>query len=409
MRQLAAAKASLDLALVLRPDFADGILSQARIALLEGDGAAATALVDKALAIDPKNVDGWLLKGGIQRQAGTPDLARTSFLKAIEINPRSAAARLDLASLENRCQALRRGRQRTGGGARDRAQERDGGVPAGAARASHRQPTRPRWSRCIGRWKSRRSTFQHAPRAASRNWRSDTGGSGEIPEYGPRSQSAQRLRAQGARCLADAKEAVRAGDSDAGAGAGPRPGGLRSRAARIGRRSLHAERAVREGDPVFREGGGARPAERVGAHQPGNEPDGFRSDRSCDRGSRGGGGARSGRGASGHHAGDDEPEAQGIRSGAADHRQAREDAARQHTGHQHEGRGLCGQGRHRPRPARNSSARSRSTRRTSPPPRTLRNSILQAGNPQAARGRYESVLQKDKSADPGHARPRRAG
>ena len=37
MRQLAAAKASLDLAMVLRPDFADGMLSQARIALLEGD------------------------------------------------------------------------------------------------------------------------------------------------------------------------------------------------------------------------------------------------------------------------------------------------------------------------------------------------------------------------------------
>ncbi len=100
MRQLAAAKASLDLAMVLRPDFADGMLSQARIALLEGGVDAATALIDKALAIDAKNVDGWLLRASMQIQAGAPDKARTSILKAIEINPRSAAARLDLASLE---------------------------------------------------------------------------------------------------------------------------------------------------------------------------------------------------------------------------------------------------------------------------------------------------------------------
>ena len=97
-RQVAAAKASLDLAMILKPDFAEGMLSQARIAMGQGDGETATALVDKALAIAPKNVDGWLLKGGMQRQAGDPDGARTSYLKAIQATraapPRTSTSRL---------------------------------------------------------------------------------------------------------------------------------------------------------------------------------------------------------------------------------------------------------------------------------------------------------------------------
>ncbi len=100
LRQLAAAKASLDLAMILRPDFADGMLMQARIALIEANPDAASALVDKALALDPKNVDGWLLKGNLQRQAGDTDKARSAFQRAVEVGPRSAAAHLDLASLD---------------------------------------------------------------------------------------------------------------------------------------------------------------------------------------------------------------------------------------------------------------------------------------------------------------------
>jgi len=100
MRQMAAAKESLNLALTLRPDFSDGILTQARIALAEGDAAAAGALVDRALQFEPKNLDGWSLKGTLQRQSGELEPARASYRKAIEINPYSVVARLDLASLE---------------------------------------------------------------------------------------------------------------------------------------------------------------------------------------------------------------------------------------------------------------------------------------------------------------------
>jgi len=100
MRQPAAAKASLDLAMVLRPDFADGMVSQARLAVLEGDAARAAALIDSAVAASPENVDALLFRGGLLRQRGQIAQARDSYRKAIQVNPRSTAARLDLASLE---------------------------------------------------------------------------------------------------------------------------------------------------------------------------------------------------------------------------------------------------------------------------------------------------------------------
>jgi putative PEP-CTERM system TPR-repeat lipoprotein len=100
MRQPAAAKASLDLAMVLRPDFADGMVSQARLAVLEGDPDRAAALVASAVAVAPENVDALLFRGALQRQAGQISQARDSYRKAVQVNPRSTAARLDLASLE---------------------------------------------------------------------------------------------------------------------------------------------------------------------------------------------------------------------------------------------------------------------------------------------------------------------
>ncbi|PWT73559.1 MAG: PEP-CTERM system TPR-repeat protein PrsT [Proteobacteria bacterium] len=100
MRQLPAAKESLNLAMTLQPDFPDGMLTQARIALAEGDAAAAGALISRALQLEPKNMEGWSLRGTLQRQSGQVELARASYRKAIEINPHSVAARLDLASLE---------------------------------------------------------------------------------------------------------------------------------------------------------------------------------------------------------------------------------------------------------------------------------------------------------------------
>ena len=100
----------LDLAMILRPDFADGMLTQARIASGEGNPDAAAALVDKALAVDPKNIDAWLLKGNLQRQSGETDKARSSLQKAIEIKPRSVAARLTSRPSKSPPSALRRRR-----------------------------------------------------------------------------------------------------------------------------------------------------------------------------------------------------------------------------------------------------------------------------------------------------------
>ncbi len=235
MRQLAAAKASLDLAMVLRPDFADGMLSQARIALLEGDAGTATALVDKALAVSPKNLDGWLLKGDMQLQSGTPDLARVSFLKAIEINPRSAAARLDLASLdiatkryEEAAQELEAAREiapKNVMGAHLQAllELRTGNHKAALEWVFRALEIAPKHvpSIVLG--------AHHGTRARPR------GRSGQISEHGPRAEPAQFGRTQVACCLADAKTAVRPGNSYAGAGPDPGCRGVGSRAPGAGR------------------------------------------------------------------------------------------------------------------------------------------------------------------------------
>ena len=98
--RLRAAKATLDLAMVMQPDYADGMLAQARIALIEGNKDAASALVDKALAAAPKNLDGWLLRGDLNRQLGNQEAARSAYRKAVEIEPRNSTARLDLAAVE---------------------------------------------------------------------------------------------------------------------------------------------------------------------------------------------------------------------------------------------------------------------------------------------------------------------
>lgn len=95
---LADAKKSLNEALALRPDFADAILSQARVAIAERDSKGADALIDKALAISPSSLEGWRMKGDLQRLLGRQDGALAAYAKAVEMNPGAIAVRLDFAA-----------------------------------------------------------------------------------------------------------------------------------------------------------------------------------------------------------------------------------------------------------------------------------------------------------------------
>lgn len=97
---LADARKSLDEALALRPDFADAILSRARLAFAQRDSKGAEALIDKALTISPSSLEGWRLKGELQSLLGKQDGAIAAYAKAVEMNPSSTAARLDLASIQ---------------------------------------------------------------------------------------------------------------------------------------------------------------------------------------------------------------------------------------------------------------------------------------------------------------------
>jgi putative PEP-CTERM system TPR-repeat lipoprotein len=99
MRQMAAAKESLNLALTLRPDFSDGILTQARIALAEGisRGRCARRPCTPVRAEE----SGWVVTQGHAAASVRRAGAGASLLpKGHRINPYSVVARLDLASLE---------------------------------------------------------------------------------------------------------------------------------------------------------------------------------------------------------------------------------------------------------------------------------------------------------------------
>src|SRR5262249_33698568 len=94
------AKESIELALVLRPDYADGMLTQARLAVAERKLEAAAAIVAKARAIAPNSADVWILGGDVERLMQQEEAARNSYRRAIELDARGTVARVNLAALE---------------------------------------------------------------------------------------------------------------------------------------------------------------------------------------------------------------------------------------------------------------------------------------------------------------------
>jgi putative PEP-CTERM system TPR-repeat lipoprotein len=100
LRQGAEARASLEKALAAKPDHAEALLGQARLAASEQQIDAAHALVEKALAADPKIADGWMLKGDLFRAQGKPAEAAAAYQKLVEFQADHVGAQLALASME---------------------------------------------------------------------------------------------------------------------------------------------------------------------------------------------------------------------------------------------------------------------------------------------------------------------
>ncbi len=94
------AKQSFDQALALRPDYADALLGQARLAASEKKLDEAARLIDRAIAIAPKSAEGWLMKGDLNRATSDQAGALAAYQKVLELNPNQVTARLNIASLQ---------------------------------------------------------------------------------------------------------------------------------------------------------------------------------------------------------------------------------------------------------------------------------------------------------------------
>jgi len=89
----------LEQALARRPEFADALLGQARLAAGEKKLDEAARLIERALASAPKSADAWLMKGELSRVRGDRRGAMVAYRKALELIPYSVPARVDIISL----------------------------------------------------------------------------------------------------------------------------------------------------------------------------------------------------------------------------------------------------------------------------------------------------------------------
>lgn len=87
-------------AVALQPDLPDALLVQARLAAGDKKPDAAQKLVERVIASHPKNIDAWLLKGDLGRLTNDPAAARAAYAKVLEIRPDNVPAHLNLAVVD---------------------------------------------------------------------------------------------------------------------------------------------------------------------------------------------------------------------------------------------------------------------------------------------------------------------
>ena len=90
----------LEQALARQPEFADALLAQARLAASEKKLDDAARLVERALASAPKNTGAWLMKGGLSRISADREGALAAYQKVLELSPENISARLHIASVQ---------------------------------------------------------------------------------------------------------------------------------------------------------------------------------------------------------------------------------------------------------------------------------------------------------------------
>jgi putative PEP-CTERM system TPR-repeat lipoprotein len=87
-------------ALIKHPEFADALLGQARLAESEGKPDEAARLIERAIASAPKSIEAWMMKGDLARVRTDESGATTAYQKVIELKPDNVLARLNIAFMQ---------------------------------------------------------------------------------------------------------------------------------------------------------------------------------------------------------------------------------------------------------------------------------------------------------------------
>lgn len=94
------ARESLELALQAKPDYPEALIGLARLALAKRDIEAANRLIEQSTARNPEHVESWLFKGDLERAQNRIDAALAAYGQALKIKPDNVAARLARAYVE---------------------------------------------------------------------------------------------------------------------------------------------------------------------------------------------------------------------------------------------------------------------------------------------------------------------
>ena len=94
------AKDQFELALKDKPDFSDAFIGLARYSLSARDIEAATNFAEQAVTRNPENADAWLFKGDLLRMQGKTDPALAAYDQVVKLKPNSLIAHINKATLE---------------------------------------------------------------------------------------------------------------------------------------------------------------------------------------------------------------------------------------------------------------------------------------------------------------------
>lgn len=94
------AKESFELALKNEANYPDALIGLAKFSFLEKDIDSATRLSEQAASQNPKNINAWLFKGDLLRTLGKTEPALAAYDQALKIEPNNNTAHIAKANLE---------------------------------------------------------------------------------------------------------------------------------------------------------------------------------------------------------------------------------------------------------------------------------------------------------------------